>query len=67
MQGMLCALVIFAYLQYSIGLTKTGAIRGAQAKWIELYEQYYEKHFERVNKEVHCLCKSYIVSLRLRT
>jgi len=41
------------------GLTQTDTVRGAQAKWNELYEQYYERYFAQGNKEMCRLRKSY--------
>jgi len=40
------------------GLTQTDAVQGAQAKWKELYEQYYERHFVTGNDEMRRLRKS---------
>jgi hypothetical protein len=42
-----------------LGLTQTDAIQGAQTKWNELYEQYYERHFVQGNEEECRFRKSY--------
>ena len=43
------------------GLTQTDEVRGAQAKWNELYEQYYERHFVQGNDEIRRFRKSYLI------
>ena len=40
---------------------QTEAVQGAQAKWNELYEQYYERHFVTSNEEMYCLRSSYLL------
>jgi len=50
-----------------IGLTQTDEVQGAQAKWNELYEQYYERHFAPGNEEMRRFRKSYIILFHILT